>query len=675
MFTAFSKLVHSNLQRMQKQELYVTVDGNKLWQTYLDSFPAGSNPIYKEHTEHDCQCCRNFIRNYGNVVALVDGKPESVWGSFSLPYPYQDVAEALDKLVTETPITGIFRTKEQSYGAEVTHQKLESEVKTWNHFHGTVAAEHRSTTPDAAIGQARTNQEVFSRSLGLLKEEHIDTVLELIADNNLYRGAEFTKPLQHFKQALRAYKAAPDKHLFTWTAGTPTTIGFKNTAIGSLIEDLSKDVPLDDAVRMWDSKMAPTNYKRPKAIVTQKMVDEGLALIAAEGLEDALSRRQARLSDVTINNVIWASNEAKALMKSSIANLLQSSVVVAAPKTTQEVAIDDFLANILPKAKTLDLLMENSKANNLVTLTAPVHTDAPPLFKWDNNFAWSYNGNIADSDMRRAVQARGGSVTGVFRFTHSWNYGKRNSSLMDLHVFMPGCQHETKPGEHYPAGHRVGWNQRQDAHSGGVQDVDYTLAAPVGHVPVENITFPDLRRMPEGDYMCKIHNWQLRQPTEGGFKAEIEFSGQIFEYEYDEKMGHKEWVDVATVNLKDGVFTIKHHLPCGQQSKDLWNIKTESFVPVQTVLNSPNHWDGNATGNRHTFFMLEGCKNPDPVRGIYNEFLRPELEKHRKVFELLGAKTMCPPTDDQLSGVGFSSTKQDKVTVRVDGAKSYTITF
>ena len=32
-----------------------------------------------------------------------------------------------------------------------------------------------------------------------------------------------------------------------------------------------------------------------------------------------------------------------------------------------------------------------------------------------------------------------------------------------------------------------------------------------------------------------------------GFKAEIEFDGQVFEYDYPKKLGHKEWVLVAEV--------------------------------------------------------------------------------------------------------------------------------
>ena len=100
--------------------------------------------------------------------------------------------------------------------------------------------------------------------------------------------------------------------------------------------------------------------------------------------------------------------------------------------------------------------------------------------------------------------------------------------------------------------------------------------------------------------------------------------------------------------------------------KEIWNVQTNSFVPVNTIINSPNFWEGDK-GNKHTFFLIDGCKTDEETRGFFNEFLKEELNPHRKVFELLGERTKVQPTDDQLSGLGFSSTKRDEVTVRVSG--------
>jgi hypothetical protein len=110
-------------------------------------------------------------------------------------------------------------------------------------------------------------------------------------------------------------------------------------------------------------------------------------------------------------------------------------------------------------------------------------------------------------------------------------------------------------------------------------------------------------------------------------------------------------------------------------SGEKWGVSIGNPVKVNTIMLSPNHWENSGnTGNKHWFFILEGCKNPEPTRGIYNEFLSGKLEKHRKVFEILGDKTKCVPVEEQLSGVGFSSTRKDKVSVIADG-RPYVISF
>ena len=122
-------------------------------------------------------------------------------------------------------------------------------------------------------------------------------------------------------------------------------------------------------------------------------------------------------------------------------------------------------------------------------------------------------------------------------------------------------------------------------------------------------------------------------------------------------MRYGEKIRVADVTLThDGEFTIKEYMSSTTSSKDVWGIKTNNFIPVSVVMFSPNY-----------FFMLKGCVNPESPNGFYNEYLKDELITHKRVFEAMGGKMSVASVEDQLSGIGFSSTKRAELIVKVKG--------
>ena len=195
----------------------------------------------------------------------------------------------------------------------------------------------------------------------------------------------------------------------------------------------------------------------------------------------------------------------------------------------------------------------------------------------------------------------------------------------------------------------------------GQLDVDNT--GPSGKIAVENITFDSLSELKDGIYKVWVNQYYARSSK--GFTVEIEFNNKTFTFEHNKAIRTGNNVQVAEVTVKDGNFSIKGNFKSESTTKEIWGINTQQFIEVNTVMLSPNYWGYNK-GNKHYFFFIKDCINDD-AKGFYNEFLRTDLREHRKVFEALSDKMKVPFSDNQLSGLGFSSTLKNHLTVKVDG--------
>lgn len=674
-FSTFAGIVAESFRDVASasQVFVVDVDGDELWRRYLAAFPAGTNPRFMKRTEHDCSCCRQFVRRAGNVVVADDrGIVHTVWdeAAVSAPYPYDFVADTLRDVVRRAEISDLYRvgSNEHRFGAAATRSlDADGRAVTWNHLHtGAIPRALQTESPDQVRGDYRTTVQVFARGLEL-EPSALETVLGLIDANNLYRGAEHRAVVAEFAAAQRAYRALKprDRAVFAWTGAATRAARFRNTVIGTLAQDLSEGVDLERAVASFEQKVAPTNYKRTTTVITPGMVKAAMKTIGELGLEPALERRFATVRDVSVRDVLWVDGGVRPAMKGGI----EGALMKAAKKASQEAAdgalivdvgIDEFVDRVLPTATGVEVFLKGEHLGNLVSLTAPVHPEPARLFRWRNDFAWSYAGNVADSIAERVKKA-GGRVEGAtLRISLSWF----NFDDLDLHVHEPKGRGLNSLREHISFRNKQGW-------TGGRLDVDMNAGAGRTREAVENVAW--VGSVPDGAYKVVVNNFCQRETSDVGFVVEVECGGKISHFSYNKAVRSEQDVHVATLHMERGALgcvEVGDPAVSGSNvSTAKWGLQTEQYVPVDLVTLSPNYWGDDAVGNKHTFFVLRGCRSDEPTRGIYNEFLHPRLEPHRKVFEVIGDKTKCQPAEDQLSGLGFSSTKRASIVARVQQGK------
>lgn len=260
-FSVLQVAIMRQFERLPKDALFrVNLSGDELWQTYLESFPPGTNPIYQTRREYDCSCCKSFIRAVGNMVAVLDHQFDhqlmSIWDIEPTGVPeFDTVTSALSRLVHSHAICDIFLHREASAG-QMSNRVLNGDgtVQTFQHFYLSLpSTAFRLRGRDEALGIARTNHDVFVRSLDEISTEALDTVIDLIKQNSLYRGCESQQNVIDFYQVKRYSGSLPPKtreqYLWKMSQGLRSSVThIKNTSIGTLLVDLSNGMDLDAAV-------------------------------------------------------------------------------------------------------------------------------------------------------------------------------------------------------------------------------------------------------------------------------------------------------------------------------------------------------------------------------------------------------------------------------------------
>lgn len=668
------------------------VTGDQLWNAYIRGF--GEDPIFRdpESSVHNCNQCKHFFHRYGNIVAISEDNSIMTMYDGETTDEYRQSFTDMANLLKSAPIEDVFVetfdylykavyarcTKNDSMFAlnldhtvkRYTEEDAKkfgvvkpNEIRTFNHFCVKVPKEFihfGHETVESIQGRLRVDKIVYKRALDEIPTDTLQLVIDLIDQGSLLNGETHKYKVVEFLKLSKVYARISDAEKDNWCWNNFYATKFprlKNELIGILCTELAEGRDINAACQEWNKRIDSANYMKATAPITQQMIDNAKAFIAENGYEESFTRRCATLEDIRVCDILHANAGDGTVKPVSILDGIKPTSTRHKRSefdSVEVVSIDKFMKDILPGCSSVEVFLLNSHENNFVTLTTPVSRESKPIFKWGNNFGWTYNGNLAGkSEIKEAVKAAGGFVNAPFRFSIMWNEDGRSIVDLDAHAMEPyGC--EIYFGSY--KGHKTP--------IGGMLDIDMIRPRGTG---VENIFWTDPERIEDGAYKFWIVNFDGGHNN--GAKAEIAFGDEVFSYIIDhEIMGR---VDIATVHIKNGAIDhieqSKYLVDSNATSKEIYGLETNMFHKVNLVCLSPNHWDG-SVGNKHYFFMLDGAKAPESIRGFHNEFLRPELLEHRKVMEVLGNRLKVESTDKQLSGLGFNATVRDEVVLRLQGS-------
>ncbi len=685
----FNHLIQEQFAKMCKTgKLFrVELSGQQIWELYLSSFNEESNPIFRDpaSTTKNCNNCHNFIRRYGNIVAIDENYNIISIFDVLAPEEYQNTSEQLTKAIKSSKIIDVFfetfeelnslpyetckktnslfqlglasnpkrYTKEESEKFGVVKP---NEVRNFNHLHlflDKQFVDQSGKSIEFVMGNYRDDKTVFQRAMEEISLDTLNLVRDLINQGSLLNGEAHLFKIEQIIPLKEQYDSLSkkDRNNWCWLNSYKLPFAkFKNELIGVLCSELSEGEELNKACISWNKRVDPVNYMKTTAPITKKQIADAKQFVEDNGYIESFDRRMATIDDIKVSEILH-SNVGKGEIKSvSIFDGVKPTSTRHKKSEfdgIEEVSIDKFMKDILPGCTSIEAFLNNNHSGNLVSLTTANNKEGKLIFKWDNNYSWTFNGNLAGkSEIKANVKAVGGKITGVLRASLQWNDEDTPGIIdFDLHCITPFTE--------------ISYTNKKDSRSKGWLDIDMINPSKIG---IENVTWQD--KLMDGVYKFFVHNYSSHI-NHKGFKMEIEFDGNVFNYH--KNTSFRGSVDVATITVKNGNMEIVHHLSESSNSKEIYGLETNNFHKVNLVCLSPNHWGENNIGNKHYMFMLDGCKSPVSIRSFHNENLNADLIRHKKVMEVLGSTNMCGSTDKQLSGLGFNATVKDELIVKLSG--------
>lgn len=281
--------------------------GREVWNMYLDSFLDGNDPIFRdpESTSHNCNHCNNFIRRYGNVVAI--NSDLEIMTLFDIEIESgNEYLESFLNIATELGNSGVENIFYETFnelnslpyeqcsktnevfrlGFEKNHKRYtqaeadafpgtvnKGDTKTFNHFYLDLPKQFVDMgrgSIESIQATHRSNKEVFQRAMVEIPLDTLDLVIDLINQGSLLDGTTHLQKVILMKKFKEDYNQVVEQDLWCWIASHKLGIAkFKNELIGVLCSELAEGKDINEACKAWNYRVDPANYMKAVAPITE----------------------------------------------------------------------------------------------------------------------------------------------------------------------------------------------------------------------------------------------------------------------------------------------------------------------------------------------------------------------------------------------------------------------
>ena len=342
--------------------------------------------------------------------------------------------------------------------------------------------------------KSKRRYEIIRNIVEKYTAEDFEITLKVINDG-LYRGEQFRHIVETLYNLAKEYSQIPEQNREKWLWFKVYEFVFDfnpmNTAIGYFIDE-SKKGNIDKAIEKYLKVVSPENYQQIKnKEINRFFVKKAKEELEKRGLIKALYRKVADIEEIPAGEFLFYNaktdhGDIKTLDEvlralEEIEKESEKINVEDIEKRAKEISFDE-IREIIKGATNIEILLTKEFTKNQVVLTRGKYDDAPPLFKWGNNWAWVYRDGFSDALMTRVkkqVKKHGGQIEAELRISLMWD------SLCDFDLHCTD-----------PSGFHIYYGNNKSP-TGGQLDIDMNVDNPVRGA-VENIFWKE--NPPEGIY-------------------------------------------------------------------------------------------------------------------------------------------------------------------------------